>query len=100
MIHEAEIRAKLIDVLQGKTSLEAFADWLSVARVNAHLDSSQAAQGLAAAVAAALYAYFESHMTELALLDELFRLISRVPATINTAGAGGRVVTASTASSQ
>jgi hypothetical protein len=84
MIREAEVRAKLIDVLQGDESFEEFAEWLSLARVNAHLDSSQEAQELAAAVAVPLYEYFEGHMPEPRLWIELAKIVRNVRVSLGT----------------
>jgi hypothetical protein len=99
VVIESELREKIVQVLQGLVSLEALADWLDAARVDAELTSTPSAQNLAAAVSLLLYEHFEDHLSIFALHDELAQRLNRVRTTLWTGDAAEEFQTAANASS-
>lgn len=92
MVEETEVREKLLDVLQDNLPVEEFADWLSVAQTNMHLDSTREAQALVSKVSLFLSEYFDGALTESRLTEELTALVNRAFVSIEVPGAGARYV--------
>jgi len=79
MIHESEIREWLADFLNGYETLDDFEDWLVSTSWNAHLDSTEAAQDLAASIELALMEHSKGHLSDDALVKELESLRDQIP---------------------
>ena len=85
MIREAEVRQKMIDVLQDTLPLEDFSDWLGENRRNMHRDNSGDAQALVGAVSLLLYECFDDYRSEESLREDMLHLLSNVTSSVEVA---------------
>ncbi len=81
MISESQIRERLGRYLQRGLSLDQFEDWIAEQSWNMHKDSSEEAQGLAAAIELRLVEHSSGHLDEEALRDDLRQFAN--PSVIN-----------------
>ena len=82
MIKDSEVRSQLIAMLQQRTSLDAFEDWIVARSWNMHRDSSSSVQGLVAAVELALSEHSNHHISAAQLVTELAALAENVQVSV------------------
>ena len=76
MIHESEIRSKLVALLlTDSLSPPDFEDWLVEKSWNMHLDSSESAQRLVWAIEVRLAEFSSDDLSDAQLWDELYSLL-------------------------
>jgi hypothetical protein len=71
MISVSEIRMRLVALLAGELSFDAFDEWLTASSWNMHLDSSQDAQSLVGAIELAFAEHNLGHISDSELVARL-----------------------------
>ena len=82
MILEFEIRDKLVDLVTGEITVDAFDHWLSAASWNMHKDSSVDARLLVGSIELVLAEHSEGHLSDEELRRRLVAIASQVVASV------------------
>lgn len=86
MIHEDEIRDRLVGYLAGKESLDDFEDWLVARSWNMHRDSSEAAQEMVSAIELALAEHSSGHLSRGELRRQLIDILHGSSVAVSVVG--------------
>ncbi len=86
MISESEIREKLAAVDAGELPLWDFYDWIEIASINMHLDSSQEARRLVGRIKIIFAEYDAGGINQAGLLRQLVMLVQPVVRMVRSVG--------------